>query len=132
MDQNYPKLPLYECHKGVAAAKITAVKPSGCDTKPCFLTVEADGAQVDVEVSAGFLRSQLPEVGGYLVADENGGTEYVTKAHFEALFDLLDCRQRLELRPDGVRVVELPEPAGEAAEKPSEHKAKKAQKTPGK
>jgi hypothetical protein len=82
----------YECHKTVHAARILAVKPSGSDQLPCFLTLAgADMAadQFEREVPAAYLTKHQPEAGGYFVVYEDGYTSYSPKQAFEGGYTLV-------------------------------------------
>jgi hypothetical protein len=78
-----PELPAYECHKKVKAAKIVSVNPSGCDSKPCKMTVEVDGAEHELDVQVAYMLKHQPQAGGYFVVYQDGYESYSPASAFE-------------------------------------------------
>lgn len=73
------KLPLYQCHKQVRAARITSI-----DYKLCVIQVYV-GKKVDVEiqVTADWLDKHDPVIGGYYVVYEDGYRSFSPMSVFE-------------------------------------------------
>jgi hypothetical protein len=82
-DPALEKLPQWNCHKKVRAAKITALRPGGIDpanNRGTILTFDG----YEIQVSAHFMIKHKPEAGGYFVVYADGYQSFSPAAAFEA------------------------------------------------
>lgn len=70
------KLPQYQCHKKVRAAKITAMRPNGDGTH----SLEFEGPWESIDVQASYMAQHAPQVGGYFVVYEPDGYQSYSPA----------------------------------------------------
>lgn len=73
-----PKLPLYECHKRVRAAKIVT-----SDEEREHLTLFLEGGR-EWPTTLEWCLKHVPQIGGYLVVYEDGYVSYSPAGPFEA------------------------------------------------
>lgn len=89
---NESQLPLYRCHKTVAAFKIGALRepPAGMPVHVHALASPAEGhGPTGVSLSGEFMAKHKPEVGGYYVLYEDGYESYSPAAAFESGYALI-------------------------------------------
>lgn len=77
MSDVQPKMPEWQCHKKVRAAKIMSVRTDGIPA------IQVDRLHWE-HVSMAFIEKHKPEVGGYLVEYEDGYRSYSPAAAFES------------------------------------------------
>jgi len=77
------ELPVYQCHKLVRAAQITAVEPS----KMLHVVLHLNGG-FEVEVNNDWTHKHSPRIGGYFVVYDDGYTSFSPCKAFEQGYDL--------------------------------------------
>jgi hypothetical protein len=76
------KLPVYQCHKVVKAAKILSVRLQG--EPESVLELDLAPGRASVVVDAAFMLKHSPKVGGYFVIYEDGYQSWSPAEAFEA------------------------------------------------
>lgn len=83
------RLPQWQCHKIVGAAKIDAIdrKPNGA----AILHLSADGQKLDsIRVDHEYMEKHRPYEGGYFVHYQEGYQSFSPAPVFEAGYDRID------------------------------------------
>lgn len=79
------RLPRYQCHKSVSAAKILSI-----DYNACQLTVEYEPEPIVLHMGSAFMQKHQPFVGGYVVFYDDGYQSYSPALAFESGYSKID------------------------------------------
>ena len=97
------KLPLYQCHKNVRAAKIISMRGNGDGTHTLSMVYppfyrESPSHLVEVQVPAAFMSQHAPEIGGYFVQYNDGYESYSPAKAFEEGYTLITNLPTMDAR----------------------------------